>query len=399
MENNIVVVIPIYKNKINLLEEISLRQIYRILGAYDKCFVAPKSLNFNYGRLYSDFNIERFDDRYFKNTRTYSELLLSIDFYKRFRNYKYMLLHQLDAIVFFDSLKAFCNLNYDYIGAPWPRTSSMYKYARNSVGNGGLSLRNIESTIHLLKIAASYINNNVIPNLACVGEDAVFSLFGNKFRGSFKVAPINVAIQFSLERDVCKRYKQISAKMPFGCHKWYGLNFRTWCPIIESYGYEIDTKDSNIIWVSDIERRKSIVYEYIIKKNLYTTSNIVLKNIGNYVRKLFLRKKCSLWGGGRIGKRCIDILHLLDIKIERVYDVSLAGNREIFEGVMVCLPNNEMLKKEEFIIITSINYSIPMEKTLKELGLEEGNQFLKYLDVECSILKFYYEYKNGSVVK
>jgi hypothetical protein len=44
--------------------------------------------------------------------------MLSIDFYKRFRDYKFILIYQLDAYVFRDELEYWCEQDYDFIGAP-----------------------------------------------------------------------------------------------------------------------------------------------------------------------------------------------------------------------------------------------------------------------------------------
>ena len=44
----VVVVIPIYKEKLNDLEKISLAQVFDVLGAYDIYFVAPEGLDYDY---------------------------------------------------------------------------------------------------------------------------------------------------------------------------------------------------------------------------------------------------------------------------------------------------------------------------------------------------------------
>ena len=50
--------------------------------------------------------------------RSYSDYVLSSEFYDTFKAYDYMLLYQLDAFVFEDRLMEFWELKYDYIGAP-----------------------------------------------------------------------------------------------------------------------------------------------------------------------------------------------------------------------------------------------------------------------------------------
>ena len=67
-----VIGIPIYKKKLNEFEQISLQQLSRVLWKYPKKFIAPGSLDFDYGPEYSNWEIERFSDGFFKNTDTYS---------------------------------------------------------------------------------------------------------------------------------------------------------------------------------------------------------------------------------------------------------------------------------------------------------------------------------------
>ena len=40
----VVVVVPVYKEALNEFENISLKQLYRMLGNYDIVFVAPETL-------------------------------------------------------------------------------------------------------------------------------------------------------------------------------------------------------------------------------------------------------------------------------------------------------------------------------------------------------------------
>ena len=169
---DVIIVIPVYK-EMDAFEIISLRQVLRVLGGYDICLVAPASMDVTAYMKYHLFSVKRFDDSYFTNTNSYSELLLSVDFYRNFSNYEFMLIYQLDGFVFSDRLKEFCRLGYDYIGAPIPYTA--WHHMPSLVGNGGVSLRRISKIIKLL------INVNVneikgkIPCKYEVPEDAFFS--------------------------------------------------------------------------------------------------------------------------------------------------------------------------------------------------------------------------------
>ena len=157
----IAVVVPVYKNNISSVEMISLMQLKKMLGGFPIILVAPNNLDIS---LYISYGIEsvvRFDDNYFKDTLSYSLLCLSIDFYKSFIAYEYILVYQLDAFVFDNRLLEFCEMGYDYIGAPVP--CECWGELPFHVGNGGFSLRKVSSVISVLKrkdiIMSSFISN------------------------------------------------------------------------------------------------------------------------------------------------------------------------------------------------------------------------------------------------
>ena len=87
-KEEIVIVVPIYKNQLSDLEKISLIQLQRVLGDYPRVFQAPESLEFDYGCLGEGFSVERFPDEYFTGVYSYSHLMLEADFYRRFDKYK-----------------------------------------------------------------------------------------------------------------------------------------------------------------------------------------------------------------------------------------------------------------------------------------------------------------------
>jgi hypothetical protein len=98
-------------------------------------------------------HVVRFDPDFFRNTTTYSALLISAGFYAAFASYDFILIHQLDVFVFRDELADWCARGYDYIGAPWfdvdwfgeVRDAWPPATRDNVVGNGGFSLRRCAS--------------------------------------------------------------------------------------------------------------------------------------------------------------------------------------------------------------------------------------------------------------
>src|SRR5712664_638129 len=104
-----------YKEELTPREKISVKHLLHFLGRYPKYLMVPNSLK---ARL-EGFGVKQFDDKYFKNSDTYSELLLSKEFYQTFSEYQYILIYQLDALVFSDQLLEWCQTGLDYVGAPW----------------------------------------------------------------------------------------------------------------------------------------------------------------------------------------------------------------------------------------------------------------------------------------
>ena len=113
------VIVPVYQERLEQYEWISLRQNRQVLKAYPFVFIRPMGLDIS--QLLKEFpgcQEEAFDDEYFRNIAGYNRLMMSADFYRRFRDSDYLLICQLDVFVFRDELLDWCNEGYDYIGAP-----------------------------------------------------------------------------------------------------------------------------------------------------------------------------------------------------------------------------------------------------------------------------------------
>lgn len=151
------VVVPVYKAKPTLSEMASFRQCLTVLRNYDICVITYKGLDLP---VYDELSLETrkeyklrfFAKDYFASVAGYNSLCLSVSFYERFLDYKYMMIYQLDAWVFRDELSYWCSLGYDYIGAPWffrDKKDIEYTKKMEGIGNGGFSLRKIS---HCLKV-------------------------------------------------------------------------------------------------------------------------------------------------------------------------------------------------------------------------------------------------------
>lgn len=245
MKKEVAVVVPIYRDQLSEFEEISLRSIVSVLGKYPLVFVKPQTLKLErVGRLFPGLSEENFADDYFKNIHAYNTLMLSPQFYERFQEYQYILIAQLDTFIFRDELHQWCAKGYDYIGAPWVvrdfyrhpfmRLCSAIKrcYCRlsgkpnsqitgNKVGNGGLSLRKVESHI----CATRQLNAVVDQYLSyekhhLFNEDVFFAIEPNRHGLQFRYPELGEALQFSFDKHPAYCYKKTGGRLPFGCHAW-----------------------------------------------------------------------------------------------------------------------------------------------------------------------------------
>ncbi len=250
----VVVAIPIYKAALTDLERQSLSQCVTVLGRYPLVFFGPSSLNADtYLRVAPSAAVQRFDDRYFSAVEGYSRLLLSESFYESLAHFDYVLIHQLDAFVFYDALQYWCSRDFDYLGAPFRNeTDSGWM----GVGNGGLSLRRIQSCLAVLRCSRkehvpsywrmerlvttsrlklalkSYrwvkkqigFRDDVKRFLARFleegrPEDIFWGLHASRFHRAFRVAPVDAALDFAIEGGLMETRARYLLQPPFGCHQ------------------------------------------------------------------------------------------------------------------------------------------------------------------------------------
>ncbi|MBE7170984.1 MAG: hypothetical protein INR73_10360 [Williamsia sp.] len=272
----VAVLIIVYQNRLTDLEKISLQQCLKVLKNYPIRLVKPASLDLSdWPSDAAAVPSESFPDKYFKDIGAYSRLLISREFYKRFIQFEYILIYQLDAFVFKDNLHEWCSKGYDYIGAPWFENFSNDQPDASlvGVGNGGFSLRRVKAHLKVLH-SFSYLNPpkenwksrmKAKPRgIKWLSEAAGFFLdlwwrnntfwLLNSFRGFedqfwslivprnfkwFRLAGIQEAIDFSIEMQPRRVYAMNSYQLPFGCHAWWKYDFAFWRPHIKACGYEL----------------------------------------------------------------------------------------------------------------------------------------------------------------
>lgn len=311
-KKEVVVVIPVYKKKVDEFSKISLLQLVKVLNKYELCLMAPKSLDLSEYMCYHNFSVVRFKDNVFDSTASYSECLLDIKFYEKFVRYKYICIYQLDAFVFYDKLEYFCKLEYDYIGAPVPYICWLGMPTR--VGNGGVSLRKVNSCIKLLReIDLEYIRRKI--KMRDSPEDAIFSYCTTVKEYDFIGAPYKVAKSFAIDYDVQHIYRRLLYNMPFANHAWYKTDYNFWKPIIELYGYEIpDVSD-----MKKIPTRKKIIVK-LLWDRLYRERSRLTYCCKTNIKEIFNSNDYAIWGWGRLARKYVKVIESTGIKISCVFD-------------------------------------------------------------------------------
>lgn len=246
-----IIAIPAYKKDPTEFEKISFIQCCKVLGKHTFSLVCPNDLDISvYEKIFNSYNINftiaRFENDFFESAEKYNCLMLSIDFYKKFEEYEFMLVYQLDAYVFRSELDYWCEKDFDYIGAPWFENFSLSNANSKLLdiaGNGGFSLRKISSFVKVLnhtKKTAVFIREYIRNGQ---NEDVFFAKFAKNIKDDFKVANSKEAMHFSFECQPRKLYEMIDNKLPFGCHGWERYDFDFWESFINLEG--VDFREEN----------------------------------------------------------------------------------------------------------------------------------------------------------
>ena len=230
------IVVPIYHEDIYDYEEISLKRLHDVIYIkdYDVFFIYPENINVDkYLNLYDNAICVGLESDFFKDTHTYSQLLINYNFYNTFSNYQYMLIHQTDSYLFRDEIEEWCNKGYDYIGGPI--ISMLKEWSQDDinnwkpkVGNGGLSLRRIcifKDITNPNGALMKYLNldQNLLDNICY--EDSFFCNFISKVY-IMNIPDWYEAAKFSISLNPEEIYKTLKIK-PMGCHN-FNLHKEFW---------------------------------------------------------------------------------------------------------------------------------------------------------------------------
>ena len=266
--------VPVPRFPLSPDEEISVRHLRKHLGGFDRYMIGPRSLP----KEFSDFKLKRFPTRYFTGLYEYNRLLLTEKFYRAFADYEYILIYQLDCLVFAGNLEEWCQKGWDFVGAPWLKNSENPEEGFAGVGNGGLSLRRVRGALAVFRSrrpvddpemrgadpgtfrfvyerlgAGSPVarvirrtktwmhrrgyKNNVPRRTHILAddnyhEDYFWAYEAGRYVVGFRIPEPREALNFSFETAPRYCLAVNSGKMPFGCHAWTKYDRAFWEPFL-----------------------------------------------------------------------------------------------------------------------------------------------------------------------
>lgn len=267
----IAVIVPLYKESLTASEEFSFRNTLAVLCNHDIYVICPKRLTDYLLILKKEtglfFNIEFFSDSFFADVSGYNRLMMSVEFYRRFNLYEYIIIVQTDALVISDQVETWCQRGYSYIGAPWfdglDKPTKPLTFL--GVGNGGFSLRKVQDFLRVLSypryLPFKFIKDNYNSSFFYrfikfiryrfifsysdyflgpkINEDFFWGLVVPKKCKFFLVPEPEEAISFAFEVLPEYLFELNGHELPFGCHAWEKYNFSFWRDIFSTRGIDI----------------------------------------------------------------------------------------------------------------------------------------------------------------
>jgi hypothetical protein len=251
---SVAVIVPVYREWLEPEEECAVRHLRRYLARYDCYQLSPRGLALRLEGL----RPRLYEESWFRSTASYSKLCLSRMFYEDFADYDYMLIYQLDCLVFRDELSEWCERGYDYLGAPLFQAKDDPRAGFSGGCNGGLSLRKVRSFLAVLNSRrylderGSFVADLVrqpFPEAHCLSwparwrkrlqvaravrqgvdkyaaaytlnEDHFWSGRAAYFHPGFRVAPPEAALGFAFEACPSYCFERNGRRLPFGAHAW-----------------------------------------------------------------------------------------------------------------------------------------------------------------------------------
>jgi hypothetical protein len=256
MASRAAVIVPLYKEAMTAAEAFSFRNTLTVLARHDIYVISPYRLSDHVDTFLASWpgrvQVVFFADAFFADINSYSALLSSSAFYRRFAAFEYLLIVQTDALVLDDSLDAWCGQGYSYVGAPWFKGFADPEQPLSflGVGNGGFSLRKVSDFQRVLtfsgtlsRFPAAVIAGSRTPNrliyymrfakhrlctafflfpavCSLINEDKFWGLLVPQCFPFFSVPSPEEAVAFSFEACPAYLFNLNRGRLPFGCHGW-----------------------------------------------------------------------------------------------------------------------------------------------------------------------------------
>ncbi len=359
MKQEVAVIIPYYHNDLSVTEQISYEQCKKVLHSFPIIFVVPKNFRIELKELPEKWDVVEVPAQWMSDVEAYNQMMLNKEFYQFFQQYRYILIHQLDVYVFSDRLLEFCRYDYDYIGAPWIEGKFEAKLAEKGVlyvGNGGFSLRKVESCLKQLeKENLEQVRYNEDVFWASRTED-------------FKLAPKEVAWQFSFERPVKTLYKLNGEQLPFGCHAWMKYNLDFFRPYIANDGY-------SMVWDIHYEPQGDSTNEYADRRCLTASKSVVWRSLLNSCE--IVPRMIWIYGAGNYGMLCGYLLRDLDdCKVAYVDKNEEKWGKSMWE--IPIMPPKEIAHTNGTLVIVAMKYTETVVRELSEKGYRRENDLLEF---------------------
>ena len=226
------VLVPIHKKEPTQEESISLRQCGKVFSLRDIAILCPRSLPLDkYSEFFPSAQRISVDDFWMSSIKAYNKLMYSPFLWTSLSNYTHVLIHEPDAIALNDDLDYWCNINYDYIGAPWLEGWENPKVDAKiiGVGNFGFSLHRIDfyRSFFASKISHGWFNFDANCDLYWCYEVP-------------KHYPINLAsydeaVRFAWEAAPRRCYELAGGIAPFGIHAWAKYDPQFVLPFLQNH--------------------------------------------------------------------------------------------------------------------------------------------------------------------
>lgn len=250
-------------------EKISLRHLEYYLGKYDRYLIAPPDSPI---RL-EGFQIKKFARKFFGSVIAINHMLYDPGFFKAFEDYQYILIYHLDSLAFSDQVDKWCQMDLDYIGAPWVPCPDAPWVTEARVGNTGFGMMKVESALKVLynryqrypgtywldmftrnsrrvrplvrmmrKLQPHFPRSKIMNALVSEWDkmqnpdphgrvgDMFWSDQAVTYLPEYKVATLEQGLEFAFEVAPEKCFQMNGGKMPFGCHAWARYDRGFWEP-------------------------------------------------------------------------------------------------------------------------------------------------------------------------